>query len=322
MKCAIVGATGKVGSMMLTCLKEFDIRFNELTLYASSHSAGNKIFFDNEEYVVKTLSKEEMEKGFDYILFSAGRQVSREYAPIASFAGSIVIDNSSAFRQESNIPLIVPEVNGALLKDYKGIISNPNCSTIQLVLLLKPLSTYRSIKKIILTTLQSVSGAGYKGIKELHNQRKGSTFQNTFPKQIDLNVIPQIGAISENSYCDEENKMSFEIKKILNDYTLDIVVTTVRVPVVYGHSESVYIEFSDEVYISDIKNIFSHSENVSYSEDYITPLDLGESNMSHVSRVRYGENRKSIVLWNVGHNVRLGAATNAIKILKNIVTNN
>ena len=315
MKIAIVGATGKVGRMMLTCLSEFNIKYQTLDLYATVNSAGREIDFENKKYIVKALSKEAMEYGYDYILFSAGGAVAKEFAPFAAEVGSVVIDNSSAFRQEVNIPLIVPEINCNLIRNYEGIIANPNCSTIQLVLLLKPINEYKKIKKIVVTTMQSVSGAGYKGISEMQSQRAGALANNIFPKQIDLNVIPQIGNMSENDYCEEENKMAFETRKILNDPSINISVTTVRVPVVYGHSESVYIEFYDEVVISDIINILSGSEAVCYQKDYITPLEIGESNLSYVSRIRYAGDKKSILLWNVAHNVRLGAATNAVKIL-------
>ena len=321
MKLAIVGATGKVGRMMLTNLHEFDIKYDELDLYASVNSAGKDIIFNDKTYVIKELTKEAMKKGYDFLLFSAGGNVSREYAPIAAASGSIVIDNSSAFRRDPKIPLIVPEINGDVVKSYKGIISNPNCSTIQLVLLLKPLNDCNKIKKVVVTTMQSVSGSGYKGIIEMQNQRQGNKSINLYPKQIDLNVIPQIGAICEDGYCEEEIKMTFETQKILGIPDFDLVATTVRVPVVYGHSESIYVEFINEVSLTDIQNILSNSPAVDCKNQLMTPLDLGESNLSHVSRIRYAGNKKSILLWNVGHNVRLGAATNAVKILKLISKN-
>ena len=316
MKLAIVGATGKVGRMMLTNLKEFDIKYTELDLYASANSAGKEIVFDDKKYYIKELTKEAMKKGYDFLLFSAGGNVSREYAPIAAEAGSTVIDNSSAFRRDPNIPLIVPEINGDLLKSYQGIISNPNCSTIQLVLLLKPLNDYCPIKKVVVTTMQSVSGSGYKGILEMQSQRQGNKNVSLYPKQIDLNVIPQIGEIGSDFYSEEERKMTFETQKILALPSFNLVTTTVRVPVVYGHSESVYIEFMKDISLSEITKILSNSPSVEYKNIIFTPLELEESNLSHVSRIRFAGDEKSIFLWNVAHNVRLGAATNAIKILK------
>jgi aspartate-semialdehyde dehydrogenase len=212
--------------------------------------------------------------------------------------------------------LIVPEVNGAILNGYKGIIANPNCSTIQLVLILKPLHDFKKIKKVVVTTMQSVSGSGYKGVIEMQNQRMGKAENKLYPRLIDMNVIPQIGDFGDDGFCEEEQKMTFETKKILNDPDFNLVATTVRVPVVYGHSESVYIEFYDDIDLNDIVQILINSDAVKYENDYMTPLQLGESNTSHVSRIRYAGDKKSIILWNVAHNIRLGAATNAVKILK------
>ena len=317
MKLAIIGATGKVGRMMQTCLQENNIHFDELGLYASANSSGEKINFMDKDYVVQETTPDIFKKRYDFVLFSAGGSVAKEYARYAVENGSVVVDNSSAFRKDENIPLVVPEINGYLLKNYKGIIANPNCSTIQLVLLLHPLHKYTPIKKVVVTTMQSVSGSGYKGVMEMHQQRTGNSTNKLYPKKIDLNVIPQIGDINENSgYCEEESKMTFETKKILNDVNFNLIATTVRVPVVYGHSESVYIEFSDKVDIHEITGILSKSEGVDYSLNYMTPLEIGESDLSHVSRVRYAGDERSILLWNVAHNIRLGAATNAVKIVK------
>jgi aspartate-semialdehyde dehydrogenase len=316
MKIAIVGATGKVGRMMLTCLAEYQIKISALDLYASKSSIGKEIVYNNDLYHIKETTADALRQSYDYILFAAGGSVSREYATVASENGSIVIDNSSAFRTDSHVPLIVPEINGHLLAGYHGIISNPNCSTIQLVLLLHPISLYKKIKKVVVTTMQSVSGSGYQGIMELHNQRNGSQEQKLYPRQIYLNVIPQVGDFMQDGYCQEEQKMSFETKKILSIPDFSLVATTCRVPVVYGHSESVYIEFFEEVNALDIATLLSEAPAVSYTDEYITPLELEDSNLSHVSRVRYAGDKRSILLWNVADNVRLGAATNAVKILK------
>ena len=316
MKIAVVGATGKVGRMMLTCLDEFAVEIDKIDLYASKNSVDSIVEFRGQPLNVFETTTHSFDTGYDFVLFSAGGAVAKEFAPHAVNAGSVVIDNSSAFRRDDAIPLVVPEINGHLLDGYKGIIANPNCSTIQLVLLLYPLSKYRKIKKIVVTTLQSVSGSGYKGIMEMQNQRKGSAEVKCYTRQIDLNVIPQIGDIRDDLFCEEEAKMTSETKKILGDSSINLVATTVRVPVVYGHSESVYVEFEESVSIDEIKDILSNTDAVSHSANYMTPIELGDSNLSHVSRIRYGGDRHSILFWNVAHNVRLGAATNAVKILK------
>jgi len=322
MKIAIIGATGKVGRMMLTCLNEENIPYDVLDLYASERSAGQIIEADGKEYTVLKTTKDIFKKGYDYVLFSAGSSVAKEFAPYAVKAGSTVIDNSSAFRREENIPLVVPEINGRLLQKYKGIIANPNCSTIQLVLPLYGLNRYQKIKKVVVTTLQSVSGSGYKGILELQNQRKGVMQNTVYPRQIDLNVIPQVGEIGYAYYAEEEVKLIFETKKILDLPKLNISTTNVRVPVVYGHSLSVYVEFWRKTDLHMLRDMLWMTDSVEMELDngYITPLEIGESNVSHVGRLRWADDNKSVMFWCVGHNVRLGAATNAVKILKQHMT--
>jgi len=314
LKIGIVGATGKVGRMILTCLEESNVEFNELVLYASARSAGSYLKFNDTEFLVRELNESIYNDNLDFIFLTAGGDISRKYAPMLAKSGAIVIDNSSAFRRDESVPLIIPEVNGNLLKSYKGIVANPNCSTIQLLLILKPLNDYLKINKVVVTTMQSVSGAGYSGIIELMNQRKDNDTCEVFPKKIYMNVIPQIGEIQEDNYCSEEDKMRFEAKKILNIDDFNLVATTVRVPVVYGHSESVYIEFSNKIDLNKIKDVLSESKGIAIEHDYMTPLEIRESDLSHVSRIRYAGDEKSVFLWNVAHNVRLGAATNAVKI--------
>lgn len=321
MKIAIVGASGEVGLMMMKCLEEFEIPVNELKLFASSRSAGKKLKFKDQMIEIEELNEERMKEKYDYILFSAGSKVSKQYAPIAEEAGNIVIDNSSAFRHNEKKPLIVPEINGHLLNDYRGIISNPNCSTIQLVLILKPLDENYNIKRLVVTTFQSVSGAGHKGIMTLEEQRLGSYENGDFPRHIDLNVIPQIGEINEDGYCEEEEKIHYECRRILNRQDMEICATVVRVPVLYGHSESVYVEFEKDVEIYKLCNVLKKAAAVKYSEKYMTPYDLKNSNDSHVSRVRHAFNEHSIQFWCVANNVRLGAATNAVKIMKYMMDN-
>ncbi len=316
MKIGIVGATGEVGMMMIKNLDEFEIPVKELRLFASSRSAGKKIKFRNDHIIVEELTEESMKESFDYLLYSAGSKVSKKFAPIAAEAGNTVIDNSSAFRRDEKIPLIVPEINGDLLQNYKGIISNPNCSTIQLVLALKPLDTHYKIQRVLVTTFQSVSGAGHKGIMTLEEQRLGSYENGEFPRHIDLNVVPQIGEINEEGYCEEEEKIHYECRRILGKPELEVCATVTRVPVMYGHSESVFVQFEKEVEIYKVCNVLKKAPAVKYAEKYMTAYELKNSNESHVSRVRHAYDNHSIQFWNVANNVRLGAATNAVKIMK------
>lgn len=315
MKIGIVGATGEVGLMMIKCLEEFEVPVTELRLFCSSRSAGKKLKFKDQTYIAEELTVESMQEEFDYLLFSAGSKISKEFAPIAAEAGNIVIDNSSAFRKIETIPLIVPEINGDTLKGYRGIISNPNCTTIQLVLALKPLDDHYTIKKVLVTTFQSVSGAGHKGIMTLEEQRLGSYENGDFPRHIDLNVIPQVGDISEDGYCTEEEKIHYESRRILSRPDMEICATVTRVPVMYGHSESIFVEFDKAVEIYKVCSVLKKAPAVKYSEKYITAYELKNSNDSHVSRVRHAYNDHSILFWNVANNVRLGAATNAVKIM-------
>lgn len=315
MKIAIVGATGEVGRMMITCLEEYNIEA-EVDLFASERSAGSKVYFNDEAIIVKKLEDKSLTYKYDYILMSAGGMVSKHHSPIAADAGNIIIDNSSAFRRELNIPLVVPEINSDTLRGYTGIIANPNCSTIQMVLALQPLHLAYGLKKVVVATYQSVSGSGHKGIQTLDEQRHGSQELGSFPERIDLNVIPQIGAFLDNGYCQEEDKMQFETSRIMSIPELPLCATTVRVPVYYGHSEAVYAEFNHEIDLSEAVARIKEFPSVVYHENtYITPQGLNKSNDSHVCRLRYGTDRFSLAFWNVGNNVRLGAATNAVRIL-------
>jgi aspartate-semialdehyde dehydrogenase len=315
MKIAIVGATGEVGRMMLTCLAEQNIEPSELDLFASKRSQGSTLYYIDNPIKVQALDEKSLCKHYDYVFFSAGAGIAKTYAPIAAEASEIVIDNSSGFRREATIPLVVPDVNGDLLAGYTGIVANPNCSTIQIVLPLAVLDKLFTLKKIIVSTYQSVSGSGHQGIVTLQNQRKGSTDKGVYPGIIDLNVIPQIGGFLDSGYSQEEEKMHFEARKILRNDHLRVSVTTVRVPVIYGHSASVYAEFASTVNIPAAEAALSSSPTIVYYQNtYVTPLDLGNSNDSHTCRLRYGSDGKSLAFWNVGHNVRLGAAANAVGI--------
>jgi aspartate-semialdehyde dehydrogenase len=233
MKIAIIGASGEVGRMMLTCLSELSINVTELDLFASAKSAGTLLFFNDKPITVQELCETSLLKHYDYVMFSAGAGVARAYAPIAAETGSIVIDNSSGFRKDANIPLVVPEINGDILQGYQGIIANPNCSTIQMVLPLAVLDKLFGLKKVVISTYQSVSGSGNKGIQTLMNQRKGENDKGAYPQVIDLNVIPQIGGFMDDGYTQEEEKMHLETRKILRREDILISATTVRVPGVW-----------------------------------------------------------------------------------------
>lgn len=316
MKIAIVGASGEVGRMMITCLEEFDLKVETLDLYASGRSAGQTLYFGDRSLEVQLLTKSALLKHYDYVLFSAGAGVARTFAPVATEACNVVIDNSSAFRGDENVPLVVPEINGDLITGYCGIIANPNCTTIQMVLPLAVLDSLYNLKKVVVSTYQSVSGSGHKGIETLERQRAGSKDKGIYPEIIDLNVLPQIGAFQDNGFSQEEEKLKHETRKILCRQDIDICATTVRVPVIYGHSESVYAEFERPVDLAEAAEALKSAESIEFDENtYMTPLDLGSSNSSHVCRLRHGTGPRSVCFWNVGHNVRLGAATNAVRIL-------
>lgn len=316
MKIGIVGATGEVGRMMLTCLLEEKIAFDEIDLFASKKTAGNNVDFGGRSLQIQELTEERMSERYDYLLFSAGASLSKYYSPIAEKAGSTIIDNSSAFRQDSRIPLVIPEINGNILENYQGIIANPNCSTIQMLLPLYAIHEVNKIKKIIVSTYQSVSGSGNKGIKSLLDQNQKSIY----PRQIEHNVIPLIGDILPSGYSEEEEKMRFETKKIFNDQDILVSTTCVRVPVVYGHSESVYLELENTCNLDNVKELLRAAKSVKYmDEDFISPIEIGNSNDSFVCRLRYGVDEKSLAFWNVAHNIRVGAATNAVRILKYLI---
>jgi len=315
MKIAIVGATGEVGRMLLTCLEEHKIDA-ELDLYASERSEGLTMYFNEETLTVKKLDEASLSNKYDFILMSAGGAVSKHYAPIAAAAGNTIIDNSSVWRRDKRIPLVIPEINPDELVGYKGVIANPNCSTIQMVLSLYPLHQKYGLKKVIVSTYQSVSGSGYKGIQILEKQRQGDDDKGIFTDVIDLNVIPQIGAFEDSGYCLEEDKMHYETARIMSINDLQISATTVRVPVYFGHGEAVYSEYAKEIDLTEAAYVLSIAPAVKYNDNiYLTPRHINKSNDCHVSRLRYGVDKRSLAFWNVGHNVRLGAATNAVKIM-------
>jgi aspartate-semialdehyde dehydrogenase len=321
---AVVGATGMVGRMFLKVLEERQFPINNFYALASSKSAGTKLTFNGNEYVVEELTESSFDKHIDIALFSAGGETSKKFSPIAASKGVVVVDNSSAFRMDADVPLVVPEVNPEAVKAHKGIIANPNCSTIQAVVALKPLHVKYGIKRIVYSTYQAVSGTGVKGVADLENGIKGSD-PLTYPHPIAYNCLPHIDSFLENGYTKEEIKMIDETKKILDDQNLKITATTVRVPVYNGHSESVNVEFVKDFDINELRELLSHSPGIVLQDDpsknlYPLATNAAGKNEVFVGRIRrdysveYGIN-----LWVVADNVRKGAATNAVQIAELLI---
>lgn len=324
-KLAIVGATGVVGSTALKVLEEKKLPISEYVLFASCKSAGKKVNFMNKEYVIKELNENSFDEGFDFAIFSAGGETAKKYAPIAASKGCIVVDNSSAFRMDPNVPLVVPEVNKEKIANNKGIIANPNCSTIQAVLPLKALDDKYKIKRIVYSTYQAVSGAGQKGLSDLENGRKGINKLEKFPYPIYNNCLPQIDVFTENGYTKEELKMINETRKILNNPDLKITATTVRVPVENSHSESINVEFEKDFELSELIETLKNFEGIIVKDDINSEIyPLATTATGHddvfVGRIRRDFSIESGVnLWVVADNIRKGAASNAIQIVEKLI---
>ncbi len=325
---AVVGATGMVGTKFLQVLSEKKLPVDNYYLFASAKSAGKKVEFLGKEYTIIELKEENIvDKKIDYALFSAGGGVSKEYAPIFASHGAVVIDNSSQWRTDPNVPLVVPEVNAEAAKNHHGIIANPNCSTIQAMLPLKALHDKYKIKRIVYSTYQAVSGAGVAGYNDLVTQAKeGET--KKFPYPIFGNVIPQIDIFLPDGYTKEEEKMIFETKKILNDYDLKVTATTVRVPVRHGHSESINIEFFNPCTLEGIKDAIRNMKDVVLVDDiekglYPMPIYAEDKDEVFVGRVRIDPTVESgCNIWVVADNIRKGAATNAVQIMEYLMAEN
>ena len=328
---AVVGATGSVGREIINILAEREFPVSEVFALASEKSVGKEISFGDETLKVESLADFDF-SNVDIALFSPGSKVSSEYAPIAA-KHAIVIDNTSHFRTDASIPLIVPEVNGDDLHRYsnKNIIANPNCAVAQLVLVLKPLHDVCKIKRLVITTFQSVSGAGKKGMDELYDQSRGRLFNqkpapSVFKKNIAFNIIPQIGEFDENGDTSEEIKISEETKKIL-DPSIEVTATCVRIPVFIGHSESVNIEFEDPISAEQVREILMESDGVAVIDDtesysYITPQECVGDDLVYVSRIRQDKSKENCLnLWIVSDNLRKGAALNAVQIAEELVKN-
>lgn len=319
MKIAVVGATGLVGTEMLKVLEERNFPVSELIPVASERSVGKVIQFKGKDYKVHSM-QQAIDAKPAVAVFSAGGDTSKEWAPKFAEAGITVIDNSSAWRMDPSKKLVVPEVNAHVLTAEDKIIANPNCSTIQMVVVLQPLHQKYKIKRVVVSTYQSVSGTGVKAVDQLMNERKGIKGEMAYKYQIDLNVIPQIDVFLENGYTKEEMKMVNETRKILGDENIMVTSTTVRVPVMGGHSEAVNIEFENDYQLTDIRNIVSMIPGVILKDDpsqqvYPMPIDAHGKDEVFVGRIRRDESQKNTVnMWIVADNLRKGAATNAIQI--------
>ena len=315
---AVVGATGMVGRNFLKILDERNFPINNLYLFSSEKSAGSKLIFKGKEYEVEVLTEESFKRDIDIALFSAGGAVSKKYAPIARDNGVIVVDNSSAWRMDKDIPLVIPEVNPEDISWNNGIIANPNCSTIQSVVPLKVLYDAFKIKRIIYSTYQAVSGSGMGGIKDLENGINGEEHKK-YPHQIAYNCIPHIDDFMENGYTKEEMKMIDETKKILNDDSIRITATTVRVPVKYGHSVSINIEFENAFELEKVFELLQNADGIIVQDDlekfiYPMPINAEGTDKVYVGRIRLN-------LWVVADNTRKGAATNAVQIAELLIKN-
>ena len=317
---AVVGATGMVGRTMLEVLEQRDFPIKNLHLFASKRSAGTSVTFKNKQYGVEELTEDNVKAAkVDYAIFSAGSDVSKRYAPVFARCGGVVIDNSSCWRMDENVPLVVPEVNPQAAFRHKGIIANPNCSTIQAVVALKPLHDAFGIKRIVYTTYQAVSGAGMQGYYDLKNGINGEA-PKKFPHPIAFNVLPHIDVFESDGYTKEEHKMINETRKILENAELRITATTARVPVYYGHSESINIEFYKPVTRKTATDVLRSAPGVKVCDDvsvdlYPTPLEAEGHDEVFVGRIREDRSvENGLDIWVVADNIRKGAATNAVQI--------
>ena len=326
MKIAVVGATGLVGREMIKVLEEFDSPVEELYLAASQKSVGKKLFFRGGEIAVISIDEAVALKP-DIAIFSAGSEVSKKWAPVFANTGTTVIDNSSAWRMDDSIPLVVPEINGGVITVNDKIIANPNCSTIQLVMVLSPLHKKYGIKRVVVSTYQSVTGSGAKAVEQLMGERNGVDAGKIYPHAIDLNVIPHAGDFEESGYTTEEIKLTNETKKILNA-DIPLTATAARVPVVGGHSEAVNIELKSEFTLSEIKQLIGQTPGVVLEDNppkniYPMPINSKGKNEVFVGRIRRDFSiENGLNLWIVADNIRKGAATNAVQIAAYLIQHN
>ena len=323
---AVAGATGAVGNQMISCLEESDFPIQSIKFLASARSVGRQLRFKGDPIAVEEL-KEDSFKGMDIALFSAGGSTSERFAPCAAKDGCVVVDNSSAWRMDPDVPLVVPEVNPHAVAHYskKGIIANPNCSTIQMVVALNPIREKFGIKRIVVSTYQAVSGTGKKAIAELFDQTRAlinflECENKIYPHRIAFNCLPHIDVFLENGYTKEEMKMVNETRKIFEDDTIGVTATTVRVPVFYGHSESVNVETKAPVSVREVKLVLENAPGIKVVDDpannrYPLATDAAGQDLTLVGRIRKDESIASgINMWIVADNIRKGAATNAVQI--------
>ena len=323
---AVAGATGAVGRQMITCLEERDFPLASIRYLASSRSAGKKLAYKDQGVVVEELTNDSF-GGVDIALFSAGGVTSEQFAPIAAESGAIVIDNSSAWRMDPEVPLVVPEVNPDAVSGYqkKGIIANPNCSTIQMVVALHPIHQAFDIKRVVVSTYQAVSGTGMDAIKELANQTaqvlaEKKTQAEVYPHTIAFNCLPHIDRFFDNGYTKEELKMVNETRKIMGDNTIGVTATTVRVPVFFSHSEAVNVETRRPISAGAVRELLMQAPGVKVVDDpaknqYPMALDAAGSDWTFVGRIRDDESiENGVNLWIVADNIRKGAATNSVQI--------
>ena len=326
MKIAVVGATGLVGKVMLQVLSERKFPFTEILAVASEKSIGKKIDFNGKKIEVIGM-KQAISLKPDIALFSAGGSTSLQWAPEFAKAGTTVIDNSSAWRMHENIKLVVPEVNAQVLTKNDKIIANPNCSTIQMVVALAPLHKKYKIKRLVVSTYQSVTGTGVKAVKQLENERKGINGEMAYPHPIDLNCFPHGGSFEENGYTSEETKLVNETRKIIGDQSIQVTATVVRIPVKGGHSEAVNIEFENDFDLDEVKKLLASSPGITLQDDptknfYPMPKYSEGKDDVFVGRIRRDFSQpKSLNMWVVSDNLRKGAATNAVQIAEYLVKN-
>lgn len=330
-KLALVGATGVVGRITRKVLEEHNLPISEYKFFSSKKSAGTKIAFNNEEYTVQELKDSSFDEGFDYAIFTAGSKVSEKFAPIANKNKCTIIDNSSFYRMNKDVPLVVPEVNMEEAERNNGIIANPNCSTIQAVVALSPLDKKYRIKRIVYSTYQAVSGAGLAGIQDLESAIENYVANTKhelkkFPYEIFNNCLPHIDDFTEDRYTKEEHKMINETRKILKRSNLPITATTVRVPVFNSHSESINVEFEKDFEINDLIETLKEAPGIVVKDDvsnniYPMPIDTNDQDKVYVGRIRRDYSVKSGVnLWVVADNTRKGAGSNAVQILERLIT--
>lgn len=327
MKVAVVGATGMVGEIMLKVLTERKFPFTEMILVASDKSVGNQIEFQGKMHTIISKSDAVAMKP-EIALFSAGGETSQKWAPIFAAAGTTVIDNSSAWRMDHSKKLIVPEINAASLTKEDKIIANPNCSTIQMVLALSPLHKKYKIKRIVVSTYQSITGTGVKAVKQLDNEYAGIKSEMAYKYPIHRNVIPQCDVFEENGYTKEEMKLVRETQKILDDRTIAVTATAVRVPVVGGHSEAINVEFENDFDLSEVRRLLHNTDGITLQDNpdtftYPMPMYAEGKDAVFVGRLRRDESQPNTLnMWVVADNLRKGAATNTIQIAEYLIQNN